>query len=233
MKKSHLFILSSIASISLAAGLVLISRGVNNSNNVLADSNENVGNYTITNWAYDGWCKNTYTGYQEYARAFMFHSTGEGVRNNVKLLVLLYQPQEDIEVSENLTYKVVNGMPSILTTSTYGWQEGFDPAWPEDSALSIYKVRFFIGDYDFTGNESEGRIENETPHTNFNNVTFSIGTTMTYSKPSDDQGGYYYRVDFEYNKTFTSNETIGYYPGDYPHTGIAINSVSVSYSCNY
>ena len=93
---------------------------------------------------------------------------------------LLYQPQEDIEVSENLTYKVVNGMPSILTTSTYGWQEGFDPAWPEDSALSIYKVRFFIGDYDFTGNESEGRIENETPHTNFNNVTFSIGTTMTY-----------------------------------------------------
>ena len=216
-------------------GLTAFSLSQETSNVSFSEPSLTNASYTLDNWQYDGWCKNAgVQGQGACARVFMYHSVGEGKRNNVKLAILLYQRDEQSEVTEELVYSAdpINNRPTLLSKGgfykeqPYGWAYG---------QLAIYKVGFIIGNFTFTGDANDGAIE-ETSLDNFKATSFTVITNLRYSEPHIEEaaGTYYGRDDyFIEDRPFTSEETIGDYQGKHPYTGIEIKSVSVAYSCSY
>ena len=214
-------------------GLTAFSLSQETSNVSFSEPSLTNASYTLDNWQYDGWCKNAgVQGQGACARVFMYHSVGEGKRNNVKLAILLYQRDEQSEVTEELAYSAVpeTNRQTILSTGgfykeqPYGWAYG---------QLAIYKVGFIIGNFIF--NDDIDGIE-ETTLDNFEVTSFTVITNLRYSEPYIEEaaGTYYGRNDaFIVDRPFTSEETIGDYQGNHPYTGIEIKSISVTYSCSY
>lgn len=214
-------------------GLTAFSLSQETSNVSFSEPSLTNASYTLDNWQYDGWCKNAgVQGQGACARVFMYHSVGEGKRNNVKLAILLYQRDEQSEVTEELAYSAdpINNRPTLLSTGgfykeqPYGWAYG---------QLAICKVGFIIGNFIF--NDDIDGIE-ETTLDNFEVTSFTVITNLRYSEPYIEEaaGTYYGRDDyFIEDRPFTSEETIGDYQGNHPYTGIEIKSISVTYSCSY
>lgn len=215
-------------------GLTAFSLSQETSNVSFSEPSLTNTSYTLDNWQYDGWCQNAGVQGQGCARVFMYHSVGEGKRNNVKLAILLFQMNEQSDVSEDLLY-MFNPATDRPTLSSRGEFYDKQPyGWP-DGQLAIYKVGFIIGNFTFEGDVLEGGIE-ETALDNFEATSFTVITNLRYSEPYIEEaaGTYYGRDDtFIEDRPFTSEETIGDYQGNHPYTGIEIKSISVTYSCSY
>ena len=235
MKMNKLLLGLSTICMASVTGLTAFSLSQETSNVSFSEPSLTNASYTLDNWQYDGWCKNAgVQGQGACARVFMYHSVGEGKRNNVKLAILLYQRDEQSEVTEELAYSAdpINNRPTLLSTGgfykeqPYGWAYG---------QLAIYKVGFIIGNFTFEGDANDGGIE-KTSLDNFEATSFTVITNLRYSEPYIEEaaGTYYGRDDyFIEDRPFTSEETIGDYQGNHPYTGIEIKSVSVTYSCSY
>lgn len=235
MKMNKLLLGLSTACMISVTGLTAFSLSQETSNVSFSEPSLTNASYTLTDWQYDGWCKNAgVQGQGTCARVFMYHSVGEGKRNNVKLAILLYQRDEQSEVTEELAYSAVpvTNRQAIYSTGDfykeqpYGWADG---------QLAIYKVSFIIGNFAFTGDANDGAIE-ETSLDNFEATSFTAITNLRYSEPRIEEaaGTYLDREDtFIEDRPFTSEETIGDYGGKHPYTGIEIKSISVTYSCSY
>ncbi len=216
-------------------GLTAFSLSQETSNVSFSEPSLTNASYTLENWQYDGWCKNAgVQGQGVCARVFMFHSVGEGKRNNVKLAILLLQRDEQSDVSEDLLY-IFNPATDRPTLSSRGEFYDEQPYLWSNGQLAIYKVGFIIGNFTFTGDADDGAIE-ETSLDNFEATSFTVITKLRYSEPHIEEaaGTYYGRDDyFIEDRPFTSEETIGDYQGKHPYTGIEIKSISVTYSCSY
>lgn len=229
-----LFGLSTICMASVT-GLTAFSLSQETSNVSFSEPSLTNASYTLENWQYDGWCKNAgVQGRGSLARVFMFHSVGEGKRNNVKLAILLFQMNEQSDVSEDLLYTIdpATNRPTLLSNGQFNDKNPY--GWP-DGQLAIYKVGFIIGNFTFNGDVLDGGIE-ETTLDNFEVTSFTVLTNIRSSEPYIEEaaGTYYGRNDTTHeNRVFTSEEIIGDYQGDYPYTGIEIKSISVTYSCSY
>ena len=233
MKMNKLLLGLSTICMASVTGLTAFSLSQETSNVSFSEPSLTNASYTLDNWQYDGWCKNAgVQGQGACARVFMYHSVGEGKRNNVKLAILLYQRDEQSEVTEELAYSAVpeTNRQTILSTGgfykeqPYGWAYG---------QLAIYKVGFIIGNFIF--NDDIDGIE-KTTLDNFEVTSFTVITNLRYSEPYIEEaaGTYYGRDDtFIEDRPFTSEETIGDYQGNHPYTGIEIKSISVTYSCSY
>ncbi len=233
MKMNKLLLGLSTICMASVTGLTAFSLSQETSNVSFSESSLTNASYTLENWQYDGWCQNAgVQGQGSNARVFMFHSIGEGKRNNVKLAILLFQRDEQSEVSEELLYlyNPATDRPKISSQGQFYDKQPY--GWP-DGLLAIYKVGFIIGN--FTFNEDVGGIE-ETTLDNFEVTSFTVLTNIQSSEPTIEEaaGTYYGRDDTMHdNRVFTREETIGDYQGKYPYTGIEIKSISVTYSCSY
>ena len=229
-------LLTSLAGVSIA-----ISQNLNiNQFKLFADGPSTNAEYTIATWEYDGWCQNAgIDDYQENGRVFMFHSTSNGLdegvktREDIDLAVILIQRDDRDDVTENLQYNVQGNQPSILSNKTSKFENGDNnsPTWPANQ-LAIYNVRILVGNLTLDL-EQEMLYKNEAPD-NFEVKSIFVNTTLTYSNWSDDPAGNWERYDHEYPRLFTQDYTeIGDYDGTYPHTGIKIGQIMVTYGCSY
>ena len=244
MNKRKLLIASSLLSLS-AVTVVALAGFKANGFLTFATRQQTNAEYTINTWAYDGWGRDVPVyGYgpdsfsPKSAIVFMFHSTSSGasvlhVREDIKLAVILSQSNEE-DILEEVVPDFSSGILSISTASNSNYELGDKnhPDWPAEN-LMIYDISFIIGDFSF---ENDTLDEKESPE-NFNLVSLSVGTTLTYCTPEINQGGSLEaRNDHYYDHTFTSKrETIGYYNdvNTQPHIGFKLNSISVTYGCSY